>query len=372
MSGKSDENTLQLVNQISEGAFQAASKRLMAAEDLEAIPPLGPPPLLSAEQLHHLAQQGWLCLTPPESLSQSITQLIRNSSSFFNMPRMYKIGFYPAKLGTEFGYYHVADEKEYVTFRCHVHTDLSSTLDPTRVSPLVPKLENSADKAWREAGKFLYRILCDIARISELDLSIWSDILDGTLTMPETEDQMTYTFMRLFRYFPTTGEAAEHSDLGLLTLCVGDGDGLQVLDRASSSNTNRVWMDATAKNKNVTVLVGQTLRAISNGSLNPGMHRVVGNPNGRHSVIFALRHSPMHDVDFGLYGGEGRVDPKKLWKTIQGNRVNINAVKETRDMQRAKLNAVKLDAEGGGQETVVVIPTASVISSAAGRNLTDR
>lgn len=325
----------------------------MEEENVEAIPPPGPPPLLTTEQLLHLARQGWLCLTLPESLTQSIAHLFRNTSSFFDLSTSDKIDSYPAKQGTEFGYYHVVDEKEYVTFRCLIHTDLNSSPSTTDASSSLTRLESSVAQAWREAGKFLYRILCDIARASELDLSIWSDILDGTLTMPESEDQMTYTFMRLFRYFPTTGEAAEHADLGLLTLCVGDDEGLQVLSRASSSNEKHMWIDAAARNINATVLVGQTLRAISNRSLNPGVHRVVGNPSGRHSAVFALRHSSRHDVDFGLFGGEGRIDPKELRRTIHAGRVNVNAGKEERDMQQAKLNSAKADPQGGAEATII-------------------
>ena len=319
----------------------------MEAEHVKAIPPSGPPPLLSAEQILHLAQQGWLCLPPAESLTRSIAHLLQNSSSFFDLSMPGKIESYPAKQDTEFGYYHVADEKEYVTFRCHVHTDSSSSTTTFSSSP-VTNLEVSVAEAWHEAGKFLYRILCDITRASESDLSIWSNILDGTLTMPESEDQMTYTFMRLFRYFPTTGTATEHTDLGLLTLCVGNGDGLQVFDRADSSHAKHGWIDAASTDFNVTVLVGQTLRAISNQSLNPGVHRVVGNPSGRYSAVFALRHSSRHEVDFGLFGGEGRIDPAELRRKMHAGKFNVNAKKDERDRQRAKLNAANSDADGGG------------------------
>jgi isopenicillin N synthase-like dioxygenase len=173
---------------------------------------------------------------------------------------------------------------------------------------------------------------------------VWDDILDGTLTMPAAEDQMTYTLLRLFRYFPTTGVVAEpHTDLGLLTLCVGDRGGLEVLDRTRSTDDHPVWIDAASEaqtqteqqTQTATILVGQTLKALSNETFNAGIHRVVGNPEGRHSVVFALRHSSRHDVDFGLFGGEGRVRASELWRFIEVGKVNINTVKKRRDAQRA-------------------------------------
>jgi len=307
-------------------------------------PPPGPPPLLSKDQLLHLARQGWLCLALPESLSQSIADVFRRSSSFFDQSTDEKSQCYPAKLGTEFGYYQVPGEKEYITFRCHVHTSsMTSTASAAPASAVA--LESSAGHAWREAAIFLYRILCDIARASNLSLSIWDDVLDGTLTMPETEEQVMYTLMRLFRYLPTTGVAEEHTDLGLLTLCVGDGAGLQVLKRARSPGEQRAWIEGGVGTANATVLVGQTLKALSNGLIVAGAHRVVGNPNGRNSVVFALRHSTRHEVDFGQFGGEGRVTPQDLWQTVQAGKVNINTSKERRDRQRAKMAAAKGEAE---------------------------
>lgn len=330
-------------------------------------PPPGPPPLLSEAQLLHLAQQGWLSLSLPESLSHCVEDVLRSSSAFFDTPATNEGGgpagsvkarLYPAKQGTEFGYYEVAGEKEYVTFRCRVHTspsrsgepempEVSGTTTTTTADTTTVALEDNAARAWRESGLLLFRILGDIARQSDLDLSIWDDILDGTLTMPETQHKMTYTLMRLFRYLPATGFAEEHTDLGLLTLCIGDQPGLQVLDLVGSSlEMPPLWVDAASGTRCATVLVGQTLRALSGGMVNAGVHRVVGSADGRMSVVFALRHSPRHTVDLGLFGGEGKVDPRELWKEFEVGKVNINTVKETRDAQRAKLAAA---ARAGGE-----------------------
>ncbi|KIW57053.1 hypothetical protein PV05_05658 [Exophiala xenobiotica] len=299
-------------------------------------PPPGPPPLLSDQQLLCLARQGWLCVDLPDALSNSIDEVLQCSLEFFRDATQPKAELYPSKLGTEFGYYHVEDEKEYVTFRCHVHGGTKPAANSTvSVSPAA-KLEGKVAQAWREAGLFLFRILCDISRASDLDLSAWSDILDGTLSMPETEQEMTYTLMRLFRYLPTTGVADPHTDLGLLTLCVGDGEGLQALDRLESSRDTPVWVNAPFGTRKGTVLIGETMKALSSGTVNTGFHRVVGNPNGRSSVVFALRPSNRHDIDFALFGGEGVVSATDLWKSVQAGKVNINSIKELRDKQRAK------------------------------------
>jgi len=231
----------------------------------------------------------------------------------------------------------------------------TSTNPPSPTASLTHLLEGQTARAWREAAVFLHRILCDIARASDLPPSVWDDILDGTLTMPDDESQVTYTLMRLFRYFPTTGFAAEHTDLGLLTLCVGDGPGLQVVNRVASGSNGKqpVWVDAPAGTHQATVLIGTTLYALSSRTLKPGLHRVVGNPDGRSSVVFALRHSTKHNVDFGPFGGEGSATPQEVWMKVQAGKVNINSVKEKRDLQTAKFAAERLKAQGLRQATTM-------------------
>ncbi len=53
-------------------------------------------------------------------------------------------------------------------------------------------------------------------------------VLDGLSPMPANLADATATFLRVFRYESTTGIAQSHTDLRLLTLCVSDGQGLQV------------------------------------------------------------------------------------------------------------------------------------------------
>lgn len=351
-------------------------------------PPPGPPPLLSEQQLIHLARQGWLCIDLPDAVSQSVREVFQKAPTFFAAPSQHKAELYPSKQGTEFGYYPVENEKEYVTFRCHVHGSSDSRSATTTMTSATPSstgqstttsngssstgqatvtsttpssslaaaiaLESTIAQAWREAGLFLYRILCDISRASDLDFSVWDDILDGTLTLPPSEDQVTYTLMRLFQYLPTTGFAGEHTDLGILTLCVGDGAGLQVLDRHRSTRDIPAWVDAPVGVNKGTVLIGQTLRMLSSNTVNTGVHRVVGNPRGRSSVVYALRHSNRHNIDFGRFGSqEGLLTPAELWKKVQFGKVNINSVKEKREQMRAKFRAEKSKNETAQNEDLV-------------------
>lgn len=293
------------------------------AEDFSYSPPPGPPPILSEEQLIQLIRQGWLTYTLPESLVATVTDLFRHSTEFFELAESEKKRAYPSKLGTEFGYYPVPEEKEYITFRCRIGT--SSKSQAGAASPLIQDLEDTAAAAWQECGTLLYRILCDLARLSRLDPFVWNDILDGTLTIPDSEDDTTYTLLRLFRYLPTTGQAEKHTDLGLLTICIGDRGGLEVLDREKSTKDNHVWVNPTDGPHTGAILIGNTLRTLSGNRYNSGVHRVVGNSQGRNSTVFALRHSSKHDVDFGLFGGgEARVSPAEMWEFMKVGKVNVS------------------------------------------------
>ena len=297
-----------------------------------ALPPVGPPPLLSAEELVHLGQQGWVEIPLPESLKRALSDLLEHSVSFFKEPPSVKRGLFPQGHGTEFGYYEVEDEKEYVTFRCHNH--LKKDIESAQSASI---LETNAARTWHEAGLLLYRILCDIARASELDVNVWDDILDGTLQMPHSQREMTHTLMRIFQYLPTTGHATEHTDMGLLTMCVGDREGLQVLDRAQTTGDQPSWITSEPGISKATILVGQTLKLLSQGSLNAGIHRVVGKAEGRNSIVYALRHSTKHDVDVAKFGGDGRIPPQDLYRVMGIGKVNVNIVKVTRDEQLKNL-----------------------------------
>ena len=315
----------------------------MDGEDLVCASPPGPPPLLSVDQMLHLARQGWLSHMLPEDLVDTVTELFTKSANFFVLQNDEKAKLYPAKSLTEFGYYPVPTEKEYITFRCRIHTAADSIAE---CIPQLKPLEDIASKAWRQCGLLLLRLLCDLARWSGLHPHVWNDILDGTLTMPETEDQATSTLLRLFRYLPETGIAESHADLGLLTICIGDRGGLEVLDRMQSTTDKPIWIDPASNSRTATILIGRSLKALSGDTFNTGVHRVIGNPQGRQSIVFALRPSTRHDVDLSLFGGEGRMGATEFWEYIKAGIVNINMDKNSREAQRARKRARESSDKG--------------------------
>ncbi|WPG97331.1 Hypothetical protein R9X50_00010500 [Acrodontium crateriforme] len=278
-------------------------------------PPAGPPPLLAPDEIRHLAFQGWLPVTLPHELLQTLDALSQAAGLFFDQSPEVKCRLYPASNGTENGFYQVECEKEYLTFRHHVHPD--------------SVLEHHASEAWQSIGAFLHRMLCDLSRAGSYSLSAWPKLLDGALEMAAdaTRLQDTPTLMRLFRYYPTSGFAASHVDLGLLTLCIGSGQGLQVLDRTL---TPPQFIDA----EGAVVVVGDTLRSLMRNQVRAGAHRVVENPHGRSSIIFALRPCLSHDIDLASFGGCGTANANEVYVSVKGNKYNINATKDIREKQQ--------------------------------------
>jgi hypothetical protein len=268
------------------------------------------------------------------SLQSSIDSLFPLLPPFFSEPADTKTKAYPRKNGTEFGYYTIEGEKEYLTLRCRRHRS---------------ELEEAAAKLWREAGEMMKRILCDIAMGLELDPRIWERLLEGTLELPSSEKEMSSgTLLRLFRYEADSGFAGVHTDLGLLTLCVGSQKGLQVLDRQllEQGGLER-WVDVEAAQ--ICVLVGQTVRALTEDRIRAGVHRVVATEKERNSVVFALRHSWRNDIDMAEFGGEGFVEARKLWEALKIGVVNVNAPKQLRDKQQKELDDSRASLDGRGQ-----------------------
>jgi hypothetical protein len=223
-------------------------------------PPPTPPPLLSCAELHLLLRQGWLPLTLPPHLSHLSTTLFNNLTPYFSLPEQQKTTLYPPGRGTESGHYSVAHEKQFLTLR-HAHHPSS-------------QLELAASAFWAGAAKFLHRILCDLAIADGRGPGAWDRLVEGTLDMPVDEDRASGTLLRMFRYEPSSGVAEAHTDLGLLTLCVGTEPGLECLDMEASLAREMevgvphglgeaVWRDAGARR--AVVLVGQTLRGFSDG-----------------------------------------------------------------------------------------------------------
>ncbi|KYG49492.1 hypothetical protein M433DRAFT_140012 [Acidomyces richmondensis BFW] len=280
-------------------------------------PPAGPPPLLTYEQMHHLAFQGWLLIDLQPQLSNAIKQMSEAATAFFDKDIEEKRKLYPPSRGTECGFYHVPDEKEYITLRFSVHPE--------------SELETHARHVWKQAGMLLYRILVDISRAAGYDLRIWDHLVHESLSLSEHHVDLddVITLLRLFRYYPTSGVAEKHVDVGLLTLCVGEGKGLQLLDRSQSP---AYWVDATGP----VILVADTTRALMRNQVRAGVHRVIGNPQGRTSTVFALRPCLKYPTDLSTFGGRGEVDTRAYFYKIKGAKYNINATNSIRNQQRQR------------------------------------
>ena len=293
-------------------------------------PPPYPPPLLSDADIQSFARQGHLNLFLTYEHALLIQKTFTLASEFFAQETNIKAQKYPQAQGTELGYSLLADEKEYLTLRF---------LSPHTRDPL----ESAAKELWRSTATLLYRILVDLSYAMNIDYTSWDPLLDGCLEIPEKEQDMTPSLLRIFNYFPESGTAGRHVDNGLLTLCIGAEKGLQVLDippregsaqttPSLSSEEREKWRDV----EGATLLAGSTLQVFSRNRIRAGVHRVVSSDTGRNSIVFALRPSlRSRFVDFGKFGGEeGEMDVRELYRRIKENRHNVNAPKEVREQQR--------------------------------------
>lgn len=306
--------------------------------DSQVAPPPGPPPLLTVQHVKQLCSQGHLSVELPAHLGAQYTTLFAHADDFFALPTSAKKSQYPPAQGTELGYISLEGEKEYLTFR---HLASPSTT-----------FEEATKTLWHDTAAYLHRILCDVSNSLDIGSDAWAPILDGCMTIPTSVEQSTPSLLRVFRYEPDAGIADPHRDLGLLTLCVGSGRGLQTFTDPVHSTEGTVfasepqargqgegergaeagWSDA----QGATVLIGDTLRALCTARVNSGVHRVVGNPLGRNSIVFALRSSTRWPIDLTRFGGWGEVESQELWDAIRSSRVNVNARKDVRESQKAK------------------------------------
>ena len=283
-----------------------------------ALPPPEPPPLISDEQIISLSFQGHLHLQLPPSLLILYQEFATASATLFERSLQLKYRDYPSANRTDNGYTYIEGEKQYITFRF-----------ATKAHP--DRLEQLAGRVWQESSALLHRVLVDLARGMGLAYGGWDPILDGCLSMPTNMEDATPTQMRTFQYSPNSGIAEMHSDLGLLTLCVGFGKGLQVLVREKDVPNSARWVDVEGP----TLFIGQVLRTLSGKRLRAGLHRVVANPAGRQSIVFALRPSLRHDhTDLTLCGGEGTRSMSQLWAEIRGSKFSVNAERKLREEQK--------------------------------------
>ncbi|KAI4150862.1 MAG: hypothetical protein L6R39_002142 [Caloplaca ligustica] len=300
------------------------------------LPPPRPPPLLDEDQVLRLAQTGSLPLDLPSPLSSTVEKLLELDREFFALPTSSKEARYPAAEGTELGYYHVPDEKEYLTYR-HLHSTLPA-----------PALDSASSRFWSLAATFLHRVLGDLSAALNIPLSAWDPLLDGCLSMPASRNQTTPTLLRLFNYLPASGAAEKHTDTGLLTLCIGTAPGLEVW--SPHSRTSPQEGDWVSLHPSSVILVGKTLQWLSAGRLRAGPHRVVASPEGRQSIVFALRPSLRRRyVNLAPFGEPMVVDLAGIWGQIRGSVFNVNAQRGIREGQKERMRdrGLLVDEERG-------------------------
>ncbi|KAF2489576.1 hypothetical protein BU16DRAFT_531112 [Lophium mytilinum] len=175
--------------------------------------------------------------------------------------------------------------------------------------------------------------------------------------------------LRLFRY--EGGEmkvvAEPHSDLGLLSLVIGDTPGLEVWDIPTQCFFP---IEKTYENPAGSLLVGRQLERLSNYRYRAGGHQVKAygrtearpstspsrqpQPNYRYSIVFVLRaHEPVIvDTDTLTTQITGKfekpirgVTAGRFYEQIRNAHFNININVEEREEQRKKV-AAKKAAEG--------------------------
>ncbi|KAL9580218.1 MAG: hypothetical protein Q9212_004629 [Teloschistes hypoglaucus] len=300
----------------------------MQSNDGETVftPPTHPPPLLDSLKVHHLAETGSLAVDLPSALTDSINELLTLDRAFFAENTDVKRKAFPAAEGTELGYYHVANEKEYLTFRHQI----------TSAAKVSQSLSIASARFWSLVAALLHRVLCDLSISLNIPLGSWDNLLDGCLSMPASRSETTPTLLRLFNYFPGAGFAERHTDTGLLTICIGTAPGLQVWER-SDSPPNGNWIDVGSQ---ATILIGKTLHWLSARRLRAGLHRVVPNDQGRQSIVFALRPSLCHPIfDLRPFGEPRTVDMRAVWREIKGSVFSVNATTKIREAQKERLKA---------------------------------
>jgi isopenicillin N synthase-like dioxygenase len=337
---------------------------------MDDIAPPGPPPLLDSAHLQHLVRHGYVGIDLAPHLAQQMINLFTQSSDFFHLPAGSKARLYPATPGnTEQGYTDLTGEKEYVTLR-YLPTRSGVSLKDPIAAAAAAQLDTMIRQVWHDIAHLLYRILRDLsAHLGHITPTAWDSLVESSLSVGQERNEHARTLMRIFRYEPFGGVADPHRDLGILTLCVCRGRGLQMLDRSKGPSSPQISSedgpqnghsqlgdvaDTTSNGSSVTasplpwidapevvVMAGDTLRILSSNRVPAASHRVVATDRGRQSIVFALRASTQHPLNLEEFGGFGVIDSLALWNRIRGNRVNVNAEKGVREEMREKFRRKK-------------------------------
>ncbi|KAH8660457.1 hypothetical protein BX600DRAFT_56897 [Xylariales sp. PMI_506] len=326
--------------------------------------PPGPPPFLSSLEIERLFEQGHMALNLPEHLEEQLNRLFASSDQFFSLPEHDKSGAFPRRRrNVEHGYTHIQSEKEYVTAQ-YASWDPPRNAEKTTPPSVTTDFLSLMGDVWQGAAHLLYRILVDLSPALGIAPDAWDHLVEDSLYLPQSADEADQTLLRVFRYEPRGGQADQHRDLGLLTLCVCRGCGLEVWERLppgyspESSSTSSVtpppehdqgenndggtrsppaqtppWKAASR----IVVMAGDTLRILSANKIPAANHRVVATDQGRSSIVFALRASTRRPLDLGRFNGEGVVDSLAFWNAIKARRFSVNAPKDVREKQKLAL-----------------------------------
>lgn len=372
LPSKSSEHGFSISNLISrfrsKKATQSKStgKQFRQAPVQDTSPPLNPAPLplVLPEHQATLPALGWTTITFPEPshehpsssapsiqdphpLQVAYEELFAASQAFFNLPADQKKRW-KHKLGSEEGWSHIPGEKEFITLR---------TLE---YCPDI--LRDPAKRYWDLMGAHLSGTLGRIS--TSLGLPDGEDeglrrFVGPCATMQAVDSQKTATMLRLFRYegWDAKVVAEPHSDLGLLSVVVGNVPGLEVWD-------GHGWFDVEreverAGKKGASMLVGRQLERMSCGRYGAGGHRVVsyglppnmsavdgdteGEKKYRFSIVFVLRaHEPViinsDQLETEITGKWAEplrdVTAGKFYEQIRGAHYNINIGIKEREKQR--------------------------------------
>jgi hypothetical protein len=337
---------------------------------LENRPPIvpSPLPLVLPQHQHTLPTLGWTTITfpkPEESttdhhapgahpLQTAYESLFAASRAFFNLPDSTKAQW-KHKLGSEEGWSSIPGEKEFITLRS------------LEYCPDI--LRDPAKRYWDLMGAYLESSLGRISTSLAMPDASLTRFVGPCNTMQPTDGLKTATMLRLFRYesWDPKVVAEPHSDLGLLSVVVGNVPGLEVWD-------GHAWFDVErevqrAGMRGASLLVGRQLERLSNARYAAGGHRVVsyGLPNSvstaepdqtqdeekryRFSIVFVLRaHEPVlidSDVLETAVTGKWQeplkdVTAGKMYEEIRGRHYNINIGVEEREKQRRNVKMGKI------------------------------
>jgi len=203
----------------------------------------------------------------PREFVNACNDLYASSKTFFSMEENYKSMHFPEK-DVETGYKCLKD-REYALFRKGYLPDNKNN-DPAK------DLSSKFEIYYNEASKVSVVVFNAIVK------ALGGNIEQARNILPLSEPDISTNVVRAFNYFeaqPHTVTCVAHLDVGLLTLVPANSPGLQAYSMCGSCG---IGWESTHKGMDPTdliILTGQTFTEFSNGAIQPGLHRVVSEPN---------------------------------------------------------------------------------------------